>query len=174
MTLSASTERCIGCGAIVPIVDGPIHRYMTSAPGCWAAYGEVAAHFLTDTAAGAYRQLCVDAYAVQHPGQPGPQATQSVGVHLVSLLAQLELSLPVERSWAVLERGIQQKGFFTWLTPPTFEAAYTVLFMRTNLDDPLWAAREWAVSAWRAWAAHHAHVRAWYDELSSKGSAHFA
>ncbi|MGA9835952.1 MAG: DUF5946 family protein [Gemmatimonadaceae bacterium] len=166
MTLTASTERCLGCGAIVPMVDGPIHRYMTSAPGCWAAYGELSAHLLSDATAGAYRQLCVDAYAVQHPGQPGPQATQSVGGHLVSLLAQLELNLPASRSVAVLERGIKQKGFFSPLAPPSFDAAYTVLFMRANLNAPAWAARQWAVSAWRAWAAHHEQVRAWYDDLS--------
>jgi len=27
------TEGCVGCGAVVEKVDGPIHRYMTSAPG---------------------------------------------------------------------------------------------------------------------------------------------
>jgi hypothetical protein len=124
--------------------------------------------------AGRYRQLCVDAYAVQHPGQPGPQAIQSVGGHLVSLLAQIELNLPLSRSAALLERGVRRKGLFTWLTPPTFDSAHTVLFMQANLGDPAWAAREWAASAWRAWAPHHAQVRAWYDELSRKLDARSA
>jgi hypothetical protein len=122
MTTTEATERCIGCGAMVPRIDGPVHRYMTSAPGCWAKYGEVCAHHLSDPGAGHYRQWCADAYAVQHPGQPGPQAIQSVGGHLVSLLAQLELGLPLSRASALMERGIQLKGYFAWLTPPSFRS----------------------------------------------------
>jgi hypothetical protein len=163
--MSESTERCIGCGAIVPRIEGPIHRYMTSAPGCWAIHGDVSAHLLSNPSAGPYRQLCVDAYAVQHPGQSGPQAIQSVGGHLVSLLAQIELDLPLSRAAVIMERGIRQKGFFKWLTPPTFDGAKTVLYMHARLADPAPAAREWASSAWRAWAPHHAQVRAWYDAL---------
>ena len=163
------TERCVGCGAIVPRIEGPVHRYMTSSPGCWALNGEVAARHLADPAASSYRQLCVDAYAVQHPGVPGPQAIQSVGGHLVSLHAQVELGLPIARASAALERGIRRKGYFRWLTPPSFHGALTVLFMAANLDDPASAARAWAESAWRAWAPHHAQVRAWYDDLSAGG-----
>jgi uncharacterized protein DUF5946 len=66
--MSEPTERCIGCGAIVTKIDGPIHRYMASAPGCWAKHGQVSAHLLSDSQAAPYRQLCADAYAVQHPG----------------------------------------------------------------------------------------------------------
>jgi hypothetical protein len=91
---------------------------------------------------------------------------QSVGGHLVSLFAQLELGLPLARASAILDRGIQQKGYFTWLTPPSFDGADTVLFMASNLHDAPWAAREWAASAWKAWAAHHTQVRAWYSDLS--------
>ena len=29
---------CIGCGGLVPDIDGPSHRYMLASPGCWAAY----------------------------------------------------------------------------------------------------------------------------------------
>ena len=170
MSLAEPTERCIGCGAIVPRIDGPIHRYMTSAPGCWARHGELAARHLSDPGASRYRQLCADAYAVQHPGQPGPQATQSVGGHLVNLFAQLEVGLPVARAAEILERSIRRKGYFKWLPPPSFEGARTILFMLENLEDPQRAAREWAISAWKAWAPHHAQVRAWYEELSRGGT----
>jgi Family of unknown function (DUF5946) len=164
--MTEPTERCIGCGAIVARIDGPIHRYMTSAPGCWAKHGELSAYHLSDPGASDYRQLCADAYAVQHPGQPGPQATQSVGGHLVNLFAQLKVGLPVARAAAIIERGIRQKGYFAWLTPPSFEGAHTILFMLANLHDPRRAAHEWAASAWKAWAPHHAQVRAWYEDLS--------
>ena len=168
------TELCIGCGATVPCVDGPVHRYMTSAPGCWARYGEVCAHHFSDVEASRYRQFCVDAYAVQHPGQPGPQATQSVGCHLVSLLAQIELGLPPSRASTLMQRGIQLKGCFTWLAPPSFEGARTVLFMLAHLDDAPIAARAWAESAWQAWGVHHSQVRRWHDDLARRVDARSA
>jgi len=80
------TERCVSCGATVPRIEGPIHRYMTSAPGCWAMFGELQARILSDPAAAPHRQFCADSFAVEHPGTPGPNAIQSVGGHLVSLL----------------------------------------------------------------------------------------
>jgi len=30
--------RCVGCGAMVPGGEGPIHPYMWSAAGCWERY----------------------------------------------------------------------------------------------------------------------------------------
>ena len=66
-----------------------------------AKHGELAAHHLSDPHASDYRQLCADAYAVQHPGRPGLQATQSVGGHLVNLFAQVEVGLPVARAAAI-------------------------------------------------------------------------
>jgi hypothetical protein len=59
-------------------------------------FGELNALLLTNAAASEYRQWCVDAYAVQHPGEPSGQAIQSVSAHLVSLYATLVLRLPIE------------------------------------------------------------------------------
>lgn len=162
------TERCFSCGADLPRLDGPVHRYMTSAPSCWAAYGELCAHLLSDPAAAGYRQLCADTYAVQHPGQPGPQAIQSVGGHLVSLHAQLDLGLPVSRSSVLLEAGIRMKGYFSWLTPPSFEGGRSVRFMLDHLQRAEPAAREWALSAWNAWREHHPQVRTWFEDLTKR------
>lgn len=165
MAHEANTERCVGCGAVVPRVAGAVHRYMTSAPGCWEAYGEVCAHHMGDPNGGSYRHWCADAFAVQHPGVPGPQAIQSVGMHLVSLYVKLERREPAGRAAAILQRGIAQKGYLHWLTPPSFEGVRTVLDMRDHLDDAENAARAWAESAWAAWAPHHPQVRTWHDEL---------
>jgi hypothetical protein len=41
----------------------------------------------------------------------------------------------------------------------------TIVFMVLSTSDPLIAAREWAESAWRAWAPHHAQVKTWYDAI---------
>ena len=159
------TERCIGCGAIVPRIDGPIHSYMTSAPGCWAIFGEVNARYFANATAVSYRQLCADSYAVQHPGSSTVrQAVQSVCVHLMSLYAQLELGFPPERMAIHNRPALEQRGErYHWLTPPSFENSLTVGFMLSSDKEPLEAAREWAQSAWSAWSGHHAQVRTWYD-----------
>lgn len=164
-----TTERCIGCGARVPRIDGPIHPYMTSAPGCWAIFGELNARYFASTGA-SYRQLCADSYAVQHPGSPTVrQAVQSVGVHLISLYAQLEVGLPTDRMAVLLKPALKERGErYHWLTPPSFEHSLTVGFMASTDKDPLIAAREWAQSAWSAWSAHHAQVRTWYDAFVRK------
>lgn len=39
----ASLVPCPQCGALVADVDGPVHAYVPSAPGCWAAFGELRA-----------------------------------------------------------------------------------------------------------------------------------
>jgi uncharacterized protein DUF5946 len=164
--MDEATEECIGCGAVVPWITGPVHRYMTSAPGCWAMYGELAAHFFSDVGWGEEeRQNCADTFAVQHSGTPGPQAIQSVGGHLVGLYARLELGLTVDRAREVMRRGIIAKGFFRWLTPPSFRNTHTVAFMLAHQNDPA-RSREWAASAWQAWAAQHKQVRAWYETLA--------
>jgi hypothetical protein len=33
--------KCPGCGAVEPDTDGPVHKYVPSAPGCWQTFGEV-------------------------------------------------------------------------------------------------------------------------------------
>ncbi len=92
-----ASERCVGCGAVVPRVAGPVHRYMTSAPGCWALWGTLNARLMSEPSHGPYRQLIVDTYAVQHPGTPGPQAIQSVGAHLVSTVRPIGARFPVQQ-----------------------------------------------------------------------------
>jgi hypothetical protein len=70
---------------LVPDVEGPVHRYLESSPGCWRLYGEVLAREYSDLAFWAAHRLTVDSYAVQHPGRSSPQTIQSVCVHLLSL-----------------------------------------------------------------------------------------
>jgi hypothetical protein len=158
-----ATERCVGCGALVPRVAGPVHRYMTSAPGCWALWGALNARLMSEPSHGPYRQLIVDTYAVQHPGTPGPRAIQSVGAHLVSLYAQLERGFPSDRFPRGIESLIRAKGSFHWLAPPSFVGASSVADIvdsEPNLED---RGRAWATSVWQAWTPHHEQVKFWYD-----------
>ncbi len=161
-------EACVGCGAVVEKIDGPSHRYMTSAPACWARYGELLGALAIEPGATATRALCVDAYAAQHPGMPGPQAIQSVGVHLLNMHGYLVQNRPV---------GIPQnlgldrhKGAFHWLQPPSFAPSRTVFDV--PFDAPAAeiaaAARVWAESVWAAWQPHHAQIVAWYSRYAGK------
>jgi hypothetical protein len=161
----AGLVRCIGCRALVAETAGPVHRYMTCAPACWAMYGELNALLMTDQAAGAFRQWCVDAYAVQHPGEPGEQTIQSVAGHLVSLYATLVLRLPIDSAHDLIRRVTARKGQYRWLTPPSFEGARTIVDVMRDRDRLARAARLWARDAWQAWQSHHDQIRAWHKEV---------
>ncbi len=162
----ANPTSCPGCGALFPESAGPTHRYMESSPGCWAAYGEVLAREYGDPAlfARAHR-LTVDAYAVQHPGQPSPQSIQSVALHLVSLCLVLEHGATPREATAALQAGAAgaKKSRYVWLTPPASRGAVTVADLQraTTASAHEELAWQWARAVWSAWAPHHAAVRAW-------------
>src|SRR3954452_19975323 len=85
--------RCVGCGALVPDIDGPTHPYLGSSPGCWQAFGELTARRYAggaSTGDDTIFRLAVDTYATQHPGVPGRQSSQSVDAHLFVLCLVLE------------------------------------------------------------------------------------
>ena len=63
-----TVERCFGCFATVPRVEGPTHAYMLSSPGCWKLFTGLLDELNRDAdTAGSVLQNAVDAYAVQHP-----------------------------------------------------------------------------------------------------------
>ncbi len=153
------TDVCVGCGAVVAKVPGPIHRYMISAPGCWARYGELLGVLAVEPTLQAAQQMCVDAYAAQHPGTSGPQAIQSVAVHLLNFHAYFERHRAV-----TVPRLIGHKGAFHWLQPPSFALTRTVLDMPVSASGSAMtdAARAWAESVWAAWSPHHDQIARWY------------
>ena len=154
---------CIGCGALVPDTDGPTHRYIGASPGCWQRYGELLAREYGEYAYPDVHRLTVDAYAVQHPGVPGKQSSQSVAVHLMSLCLVLERGWPVTRATAAMQR-LTHRGY-PWLEPPASRGEVTVLAVlaAANLDDHMRRARQWAESSWLAWPGHHATIRTWLE-----------
>jgi hypothetical protein len=160
------TETCVGCGAVVEKIDGPFHKYMTSAPGCWSRYGELLGVLAIDAGATATRALCVDAYAAQHPGTPGPQAIQSVGVHLLNMYGYLILGRPVGIPQSLGLNG--HKGAFRWLQPPAFASSRTVFDVPINAPavEIASAARAWSESVWAAWSPHHAQIVEWYSRFA--------
>ena len=137
---------------------------MTAAPACWAIYGELNAHLLSNPDAAGYRQWCVDAYAVQHPGEPNEQAIQSVAAHLLSLYSTLVLEMPINKASRVISRVTSRKGRYRWLPPPSTHTMTIVYVVRNHhrLDE---VAREWARAAWDAWRPHHEEVKTWHSDL---------
>lgn len=159
-------ETCVGCGGVFPVMDGPIHRYMTSSAGCWLRYGAVLGVLATRPDAQVARQLCVDAFAAQHPGTPNPQAIRSVAVHLLNMHDYFVRGRPVAPP-----RVAAHRSTFHWLTPPLFAGSRAVGDMPTagTTDALESAAREWALSVWQAWSAEHQQVATWAAQLSTRG-----
>ena len=163
MPVGGLSTRCIGCGGLVPQMDGPTHRYMESSPGCWHVYGELLAREYSDQAFRVAHRLTVDSYAVQHPGRPTPQAIQSVCLHLISLCLVVERGLTAAYATRVMGEATRAKERFFWLTPPVSLGAVTV----SDVASPATASqheervRAWAEAAWSAWEQHHATVRGW-------------
>ncbi len=162
-------EPCFSCGAMAQPSLGPIHRYMTSSPGCWAVYGEVLAREYGNPTFAARHRLTVDAYAVQHPGTPGPQSIQSVALHLVSLYLVLAKGQHLDFATRALKPLSEQKGTFHWLEPPANMGAVTVADVAKveNQAAHVAAVDAWAASAWQAWRAHHDQVRTWAQGLEA-------
>lgn len=148
---------------------GPIHRCMTSSPGCWAIHGEVLAREYGDATFAARHRLTVDAYSVQHPGTPGPQSIHSVALHLIGLYLVLEKGLSLDFATRALKPLSQQKGAFQWLKPPASMGALTVaeVARAENRIAHVAAVDAWAASAWQAWGTHHDQVRIWAQVLQA-------
>ena len=154
---------CPGCGGLFDDIPGPTHRYLESSPGCWAAYGEVLVREYSDPVYYRIHRLTVDAYAVQHPGQPSPQSIQSVAAHLISLCLVLEHGVDVQRATAAMQKAVKTKGRFAWLTPPASTGAVTVAEVRAaqTAEEHEKQVHAWARAAWEAWSPQHATIQNW-------------
>jgi Family of unknown function (DUF5946) len=146
----------VGCGGFVPEIDGPSHRYMLASPGCWAAYTSLIGGALMGIPLPEpYGSLMVDAYAVQHPGIPSPQATQSVWVHLITLRLALERGWPPARLVALRRMGADSADGWPWLEPPATMGPLTAIDVASaSPDEAAGLVQAWIDGAWGAWAAH--------------------
>jgi hypothetical protein len=165
---TVGTIACVGCHGMVPDVDGPIHRHMTAAPGCWRAYTELLGGGLPPSPAGG---LAVDAYAVTHPGGAGPQSTPSVWVHLLTLCFVLERRWPVDQASRLRRAGADSFRGWPWLSPPASMGDVTAIDVGGALAagdgaTAISLTRRWVDGAWSAWGSHHPAVRARVDFLA--------
>lgn len=154
---------CPGCGAMFSESSGPTHRYMESSPSCWAAFGNVLAREYSDPEYFEVHRLSVDAYAVQHPGQPSRQSIHSVGLHLIRLCLFFEHGLTSERANEAMLSAGKIKHTFTWLVPPSSLGKVTVadVVHAQTVAEHKKLVKLWAESAWQAWFSHHDTVRTW-------------
>ena len=161
--MSTFLTNCFSCGALVPDIEGPTHKYMLSSPGCWSVYGTLLARDYGEYGYPAVHRLSVDAYAVQHPGKPERRSIQSVAVHLIGLYHSLERGAPAAQVTRAIGRAAKFSDGFFWLEPPASLGKITVVHAADaeGLEQYQRAAREWARSAWEAWSAHHDQIRKW-------------
>jgi hypothetical protein len=112
-------------------------------------------------------RLSVDAYAIQHPGHPSRQSIQSVGLHLLRLMLQLERALPAQRANAAMLALGRHKKSFHWLEPPASRGSLTVASVLPceGKEEHIAAVRAWAGSALGAWAVHRPQLEQWLAEL---------
>ncbi|MGD8380220.1 MAG: DUF5946 family protein [Gammaproteobacteria bacterium] len=160
------TCKCFSCGGVFPDIDGPVHRYMSSSPGCWSVYGEILAREYGDPAYFEVHRLTVDAYAVQHPGSADRQSIQSVGLHLIRLCLFLEHGLTAENAnEAMLEAG-KNKHLLVFLERPQSFGLITAedVYQAKSAKKHKAIVREWAQNAWEAWSMHHDMIREWLPE----------
>lgn len=166
--MTAPLELCIGCGALVAVSDGPTHAYIGASPGCWQLYGEVLAKEYGEYRNPPVHRLTVDAYAAQHPGEPGRRSSQSVAVHLMGLHLILDRGFTPSRATHTLGQLVDQLAPFPWLALPAGRGAVTVLEVHaaTTLSEHTRRVEDWARSVWNAWSVHHGAVVGWLDQLT--------
>lgn len=158
------SEACPGCGAAFAPSDGPVHRYIGASPACWALYNEVLAAEYSDYAFfRAAHHMTVDAYAVQHAGEPSPQATRSVATHLLALHALFEGEGTADAMLVARRAAAKRKDRFVWLDPPPGHAPITVKDVAGAPDAATHGARvaAWADAVWQHAAPHHDTIRRW-------------
>jgi hypothetical protein len=169
--MTEQDERCPDCGARLPPCDGLTHRYIGASPSCWALFSTLVNGGEPPLAPAPLNGLITDAYAAQHPGQPSPQAIQSVAVHLLTLYGVLVRGVAPGRAHWIRQRALRdgrppKHDRFHWLTPPPFPGDLTVASIA---GAPTAAARaevaaRYVRQVWARWGpAHEPTVARWYE-----------
>jgi hypothetical protein len=160
VTDNAPVVTCIGCGRMVPDIDGPTHRYLGSAPGCWAAYTSLPFGGMAGPADLPHAAMTVDAYAVQHPGEPGPSSTPSVWIHLAAMQLVLEGGWPAARLVEIRRAAADANDGWPWLPPPDSMGGVGAIDVTVApAADVAAVVRAWVEGAYRAWTDYHPVIR---------------
>lgn len=160
--MALRTVSCPQCGAAVPEVAGPVHKYVPSAPGCWQLFGQVQADEALRFRYPPAHRVVVDAYMAQHPGDGQDRRDrQSVFVHLAGLYAVLERHLPPAQATNLLRRVLGDRDDFPALARHDGPGELTIVHLVGARDQADYEDRAlaWGRAVWQAWAEHHALIR---------------
>jgi hypothetical protein len=114
--------------------------------------------------------LTVDAWSVQHPGPTADDSARRIGVHLVSLYAQLALGLSYREARQLRQRAGETIEFRA-LPLPDLPAELSVqhVLASEHPDVHRRLVEEWARSVWRAWHPHRDQVMSWTRRIVGHG-----
>jgi hypothetical protein len=174
--MTTDFETCPDCGARLPRIVGPTHRYLGASASCWAVYTSLLINSDAPVAPAPLAGLMVDAYCAQHPGVPGPQAIQSVGIHTLVLHGVFERGVSPDnalwiRNRALRDAGVPKHGKYIWLTPPSFAESVTVADIANASTPSARAAKldEYVRGVWALWSrAHGPAIARWYEAFVAK------
>ena len=157
------TSTCPGCGLTALKAAGPAPQEQAASAACWAAYGQLLSRSYTDRNYWAVHQIVVDAYAAQHAGGTSRREVQAVALCLMTLCLFIEHDVDPVQGPALHKRMVARRPDFTWLTPPAQHSLMTVADVLTaqDADQHCRLVGKWGNQVWRAWAPHHATIRAW-------------
>lgn len=157
---------CPGCGALLPAIDGPTHRYMTSTAACYELFNKVLAFEYSDPELLSTHRLTVDTYAVQHPGSEATrQQIQSVGLHLARLGRQLASPMPPSETNDVMLGLGPHKHTLVHLNPPaSFTMTVGEVAKVAGTSEHSAQVRKWAMATWENWSEHHEYIQGWTRE----------
>lgn len=154
---------CPGCGAIIPDPGGVSAPSEGASAGCWAAYGDLVAREYGEWANPPIHRLTVATYAAQHPREVTLRTTQSLAVHLITLLFIVERGLDAARVPREIGRAVADPSEFRWLHLPEAPGWQTILDVRgaRDLREHTSRVQRWGRSVWEAWGPHHDVIRRW-------------
>ncbi|PKG42551.1 DUF5946 family protein [Psychroflexus sp. MES1-P1E] len=150
--------KCFSCNAEIPDIEGEVHRYMDSSPGCWKLYGQILEkEYSHPPDYMENHRITVDAIAVQHYGTPSLQVIQSVNLHLASMYLIYKKSFDVKKAHSGLTVLAKYKSELSWLEPPRIVGEITVedILKATNPQEYCKLVYKWGMSVWNAWKVHH-------------------
>ncbi|MFN3989749.1 MAG: DUF5946 family protein [Erythrobacter sp.] len=151
------SEVCFSCGGVFAAAPaGTTHVYMAASPGCWGAYTAVLAREYQDAALfSRCHRLTVDAYAVQHPGDPDDRrARQSFWIHGASLWMVVQMGRSHRAATAAL-KTLAAGEFPVPPAPPRF-ALTTADVLAAHGSQHEAAVRAWAEATLADCAQAHA------------------
>ncbi len=154
---------CTGCGALLDMSEGPVHRYMDGSPACYALFNQILACEYSDPTLLSTHRFTVDTYAVQHPGHAKTrQQIQSVGLHLARLGLQLTRAIPPKETNEVMLGLGKHKRTLDYMEPPLqFRMTVADVAKFSGGSQHSDKVREWAASTWEDWSDHHDYIQRW-------------